>query len=122
MMASLNNAGVLVLALAPLTNGIRCRPLQAARKQTRLILPECLTLNLNIEADAMSEMSAEIKASNAAKVAEIKLLPCPFCGGEPEILELGDDDSYYVHCTDCEVQQIANYRPHVAARRWNERK
>lgn len=50
------------------------------------------------------------------------MLPCPFCGGEPELSELGDADSYFVHCKDCEVQQIANYRPHVAVRRWNERK
>jgi Lar family restriction alleviation protein len=50
------------------------------------------------------------------------LLPCPFCGGEAALLDLGDADSFYVHCKDCEIQQIANYRPHVAARRWNERK
>lgn len=35
--------------------------------------------------------------------------------------DLGDANSFYVHCTICEVQQIANYRPHVAARRWNLR-
>lgn len=49
------------------------------------------------------------------------LSPCPFCGGEPEMQNLGDADSFYVHCKDCEVQQIASYRPHVAARRWNQR-
>lgn len=51
----------------------------------------------------------------------IKLLACPFCGGRPEMCELGDADSYYVHCTECEVQQIANYRPQQAAGRWNRR-
>lgn len=37
------------------------------------------------------------------------------------MLELGDADSFYVHCTECEVQQIANYRPQQAADRWNLR-
>lgn len=51
----------------------------------------------------------------------IGLLACPFCGGRPEMCELGDADSFYVHCTECEVQQIANYRPQQAADRWNKR-
>lgn len=51
----------------------------------------------------------------------IKLNLCPFCGGRPEMCELGDADSFYVHCTECEVQQIANYRPQEAADRWNRR-
>jgi Lar family restriction alleviation protein len=51
----------------------------------------------------------------------IKLMACPFCGGKPEMCELGDADSFYIHCTECEVQQIANYRPQQAAERWNKR-
>ena len=51
----------------------------------------------------------------------VKLKLCPFCGGKPAMLELGDADSFYVHCTECEVQQIANYRPTQAAERWNKR-
>ncbi len=51
----------------------------------------------------------------------ISLRACPFCGGRPAMLELGDADSFYVHCTECEVQQIANYRPQQAADRWNRR-
>jgi Lar family restriction alleviation protein len=51
----------------------------------------------------------------------VRLLACPFCGGKPEMCELGDADSFYVHCTECEVQQIANYRPREAAERWNRR-
>ena len=48
------------------------------------------------------------------------LLPCPFCSGEPELLDLSGD--FYVHCKDCEVQQIANYKAPTAERRWNMRK
>lgn len=51
----------------------------------------------------------------------IRLLACPFCGGKPEMTELGDLDNYAVQCTQCEVQQIANYRPQEAADRWNRR-
>lgn len=52
----------------------------------------------------------------------VALLPCPFCGGEPVLDDLGDphDDSF-VHCTHCEVQQIANYTSEKAAARWNTR-
>lgn len=56
------------------------------------------------------------------RAAKVDLLPCPFCGGEAELDNLIDANDYFVHCIDCEVQQIANYKPHVAARRWNERK
>jgi Lar family restriction alleviation protein len=51
----------------------------------------------------------------------IALLPCPFCGGEAELGNLVDEDDYFVQCKDCEVQQIANYKPRVAVRRWNQR-
>jgi Lar family restriction alleviation protein len=56
-----------------------------------------------------------------AELKTIRLLACPFCGGKPEMCELGDPDSYSVQCTECEVQQIANYRPQEAADRWNRR-
>ena len=53
--------------------------------------------------------------------APVALLPCPFCGGRPKLQDLGDADSFYVHCTKCEVQQIANYSPEIASQRWNSR-
>lgn len=55
-------------------------------------------------------------------VEVVELLPCPFCGGDPIADNLGDpmDDSF-IHCSKCEVQQIANYAPHRAAALWNTR-
>ena len=41
-------------------------------------------------------------------MSEIKLLPCPFCGGEAEIVDFHDsvEDSYdmYVRCKECGIQ------------------
>ena len=57
-----------------------------------------------------------------ASIPDADCLPCPFCGGEPIADDLGDpaDDSF-IHCSGCEVQQIANYTPQEAAARWNTR-
>lgn len=49
------------------------------------------------------------------------LLPCPFCGGKAELDHLTDEDDFFVSCNICEVQQIANYRPHAAIDNWNKR-
>ena len=53
-----------------------------------------------------------------------QLLPCPFCGGEAEVIDLGNpNDDSYVHCTNrkCEVQQIARYTDAEAITAWNTR-
>jgi Lar family restriction alleviation protein len=50
-----------------------------------------------------------------------RLLPCPFCGAAAKLDNLTDLDDFSVSCTKCEVQQIANYRDHVAVERWNRR-
>lgn len=47
--------------------------------------------------------------------------PCPFCGAQAVLDNLVDVDDYFVRCTSCEVQQIANYLPGHAIERWNKR-
>ena len=41
-------------------------------------------------------------------IDEKKLKPCPFCGGEAEVVEfhdiLDDSDKVYVACTQCRAQ------------------
>lgn len=53
----------------------------------------------------------------------VELKSCPFCGGKPLLDHLGDNARYgfYVHCDDCETQQIANYTSDDAIKRWNRR-
>lgn len=55
-----------------------------------------------------------------------ELKPCPFCGGAAFLDNLSESgterDSYYVHCTVCEVQQIVNNESRAAAiALWNRR-
>ncbi len=54
---------------------------------------------------------------------DVKLEPCPFCGGEAELEDLGGRDEYFVYCTNprCGVQQIAKYLPDDAIAAWNAR-
>jgi Lar family restriction alleviation protein len=51
----------------------------------------------------------------------IKLRPCPFCGGNPKMEELGDADSFHVVCEPCSMGFHANFTPEEAAGRWNRR-
>ncbi|CAM3772319.1 hypothetical protein VVYB158_13220 [Vibrio vulnificus CladeA-yb158] len=53
---------------------------------------------------------------------EIKLKPCPFCGGEAELI---GDQYPYIECSSCRVSFSSNheyeYDHQSAADRWNER-
>ncbi|MBI1213604.1 MAG: restriction alleviation protein, Lar family [Alphaproteobacteria bacterium] len=50
-----------------------------------------------------------------------ELAACPFCGGMALLDCLTGDDSYFVQCAKCEIQQIANYTRDQAIERWNSR-
>lgn len=63
---------------------------------------------------------------------EMKLLPCPFCGGEAEIEHIHDDngcpevyyrewDFYIVKCKNCGVSTTYYSNNKVAADHWNSR-
>jgi Lar family restriction alleviation protein len=52
---------------------------------------------------------------------ELNLLPCPFCGGEAKLDHLTAVDDFFICCTKCEIQQIANYNDYEAIERWNTR-
>lgn len=47
-----------------------------------------------------------------------KLLPCPFCGGDPRLVGLGEAPECFVFCSHCD--QTANTEA-VAIKRWNTR-
>jgi Lar family restriction alleviation protein len=65
-------------------------------------------------------------------MSEIKLLPCPFCGGEAKLNEryregVANRKMYWVSCRKCGVKQpyhsLAGYRKVVGAiKAWNTRK
>jgi Lar family restriction alleviation protein len=64
-------------------------------------------------------------------VKELQLLPCPFCGGQPELCELGEDEpdnagGWVVQCVGCQASSRVHFsvkedaRPHVISA-WNAR-
>lgn len=60
---------------------------------------------------------------------EIKLLPCPFCGGEAEIRHYEDYTKdfasvykYYVECTECKAQSNMKANTEDIIKDWNTRK
>lgn len=54
---------------------------------------------------------------------EIKLKPCPFCGGPAEIVDNSryDPGTYFVSCWDCGAQTDYEHGKELAAERWNGR-
>lgn len=53
----------------------------------------------------------------------VKLKPCPFCGGEPEIVDLEDPDFQYyqIKCSKCACKTEARLGFHNALKIWNRR-
>jgi hypothetical protein len=53
----------------------------------------------------------------------IELLPCPFCGGTPQITQ--DREIFFVRCLKCHGQQggygFGWKKPEAAAEWWNQR-
>ena len=55
----------------------------------------------------------------------IKLLPCPFCGGEARVCESEIDNhnmEYYVACDECDTCSCCAENKNEAVRAWNTRK
>ena len=57
-------------------------------------------------------------------MSEIKLKPCPFCGGEAKYMDIRDIVvSKFVTCTKCGIETKRNYlRRSYAIQAWNTRK
>ena len=58
-------------------------------------------------------------------MSDIKLLPCPFCGGEAELYEQKHKQypsTYYVTCKSCHCKTIKSRVKGVAISGWNTRK
>lgn len=54
---------------------------------------------------------------------EIKLKPCPFCGGPAEIVNTGNGvlNIYFAGCLWCGVRTECEYNEDIAADVWNRR-
>lgn len=57
---------------------------------------------------------------------ETWLLPCPFCGGKAEYIEVKNlidyGSDYYVRCTACQLETFKAYSTKALARKyWNRR-
>ena len=62
---------------------------------------------------------------NVIYMSDIKLLPCPFCGGEAELYEQKHKQyprTYYVTCKSCHCKTIESRVKGVAISGWNTRK
>ena len=56
-------------------------------------------------------------------MSEIKLLPCPFCGGEARVVENNfRTDTYSVRCKNCYAESDRYHTQEEAIKQWNTRK
>lgn len=58
-------------------------------------------------------------------MSEIKLLPCPFCGGEANLCDNGDltyINYYWIYCKDCGCKQPISIHREAVINVWNTRK
>jgi Lar family restriction alleviation protein len=55
-------------------------------------------------------------------VSEIKLLPCPFCGGEAILHHNGLTEKDHVTCLDCCCRTKDSITKEEAIKQWNTRK
>lgn len=95
------------LVIVPLRNDAESEKLRAA--DTHEFVPA-----ITAQPDNLANPSVPTRGGGLA--------PCPFCGGPAEVSHLVDENDYFVHCRDCEVQQIAIHSHEAAIELWNNRR
>lgn len=55
-------------------------------------------------------------------MSEIKLKPCPFCGGEATLRKSELAGLYHIACFECGCRQDASYKKETVIKAWNTRK
>ena len=56
-----------------------------------------------------------------ASKKQVKLLPCPFCGGDAERIHNVFRPTYYVECNRCRAATMVCTRMTDAVKAWNRR-
>ena len=52
---------------------------------------------------------------------KIKLKPCPFCGGHPNVEYVDDKTQVYIACSECGIEQNLYKSLDMALEAWNRR-
>ena len=55
------------------------------------------------------------------KMKNKELLPCPFCGGEAEVLDYPEVKAYCVACLECGVETLIYSSKEKVIKNWNTR-
>ena len=80
----------------------------------------------------MNEVSEASPATNGSDLERLVMLPCPFCGAEPEMMQIGNDytkkRSVVIKCNRCRIQRkdsalrnSMDWLVDVAVKQWNQR-
>ena len=77
---------------------------------------------MNVGTEKGKRMSEETRMN----IAEVDLLPCPFCGGEPEIdhhedEDGGNGDEFYIKCGENYCVFLSDATPEGVCNDWNRR-
>ena len=91
----------------------------------------CVESN-HLKEGKMNDIKKEFEEKGWNNDRVIKLLPCPFCGGEPELLHIGNDfkpkKRITIRCKKCRVERTEACLRHdfkwledVASKNWNNR-
>ena len=54
-------------------------------------------------------------------MSDLKLLPCPFCGGEATLRKSEETKLYHIACFECGCRQDSSYKAESVINNWNTR-
>ena len=80
---------------------------------------DCEDCGCGTRGQLTSKIAADVWNKRVARTDEIKLKPCPFCGGEADIIPTGE--GWFVECQECNNMTDIHDTPLAAAETWNRR-